>query len=378
MKKELKKQKGITLVALVVTIIILLILAGISISALTQTGIFGKAKEAEQKSKESQEQENATLGIYEDILNEYDEKTLAYKVKNGIVKIGDYVKYTPETASTDVILQELNEYSGSNANTSTTLTQEIDNENGLNWRVLDVKNGQVRLISDRPTTSTIALSGAKGYNNAVYLLDKTCDILYHNTKLANKVQNLKIEDIQDHLTYDYKQYTNTNVDTGKYGGTKEYADNRNYPYLYAKEKTGWVDETQGTEINLSEQTQPVSEGNMQAKEKIKVTQTYWGKSMTENDFEKDKYYELFINRENNFLIYWISSRFVRASAGSAGFGLRNINDGSVSGYDLYGSGGGETPRNCAFRPVITLNSNVQIDTENSGNGSTAVQGYAIK
>lgn len=40
-----KGNKGITLVALVITIIILLILAGISISTLTNTGIFGKAKE---------------------------------------------------------------------------------------------------------------------------------------------------------------------------------------------------------------------------------------------------------------------------------------------------------------------------------------------
>ena len=55
MKKELKKQNGITLVALIVTIIILLILAGISISALTQTGLFGRAKQAEQKSREAQE-----------------------------------------------------------------------------------------------------------------------------------------------------------------------------------------------------------------------------------------------------------------------------------------------------------------------------------
>ena len=34
------KEKGITLVALVITIIILLILAGISIQTLTQTGLF--------------------------------------------------------------------------------------------------------------------------------------------------------------------------------------------------------------------------------------------------------------------------------------------------------------------------------------------------
>ena len=71
MKKELKKQNGITLVALIVTIIILLILAGISISTLTQTGLFSRVKQAEQKSKEAQEQENATLGTYENEIDKY-------------------------------------------------------------------------------------------------------------------------------------------------------------------------------------------------------------------------------------------------------------------------------------------------------------------
>ena len=69
--RKTKGKKGITLVALVVTIVILLILAGISISALTQTGLFSRAKRAEQKSKEAQEQENATLGAYENEIDKY-------------------------------------------------------------------------------------------------------------------------------------------------------------------------------------------------------------------------------------------------------------------------------------------------------------------
>ena len=48
-----KKNNGITLVALVITIVILLILAGISISALSNTGIFQKAKDAKKKSEEA-------------------------------------------------------------------------------------------------------------------------------------------------------------------------------------------------------------------------------------------------------------------------------------------------------------------------------------
>ena len=61
MKKTFKNSKGITLLALVITIIILLILAGISISALTNTGIFGKAKDAKSKSELADAQEKITL-----------------------------------------------------------------------------------------------------------------------------------------------------------------------------------------------------------------------------------------------------------------------------------------------------------------------------
>ena len=68
-----KKNKGITLVALVITIIILLILAGISISALTNTGIFEKAKEAKGKSENAQKQEESLLTNYESELIKYAE-----------------------------------------------------------------------------------------------------------------------------------------------------------------------------------------------------------------------------------------------------------------------------------------------------------------
>ena len=50
----LKNKKGITLVALVVTIVVLLILAGVSINlVLGDNGIIAKAKDAETKSAEA-------------------------------------------------------------------------------------------------------------------------------------------------------------------------------------------------------------------------------------------------------------------------------------------------------------------------------------
>ena len=62
MDKIKKQQKGITLIALVVTIIILLILAGISIAMLTgNNGVLTQAKSAKEKTGEKGEQERVNL-----------------------------------------------------------------------------------------------------------------------------------------------------------------------------------------------------------------------------------------------------------------------------------------------------------------------------
>ena len=71
-----KSNKGIALVALVITIIVLLILAGISISALTNTGIFQKAKDAQKVSENVEKEQRETLGEYEKELNKYTAQDL--------------------------------------------------------------------------------------------------------------------------------------------------------------------------------------------------------------------------------------------------------------------------------------------------------------
>lgn len=66
-----KKEKGITLVALVVTIIILLILAGVSIYFATNSGLIGKAQQAVDESKNAGLNENNTLNEAEQMINNY-------------------------------------------------------------------------------------------------------------------------------------------------------------------------------------------------------------------------------------------------------------------------------------------------------------------
>ena len=89
MKKIIKREKGITLIALVITIIILLILAGISISALTNQGLFKNAKAAQNATEKAEAEQGQRLNEYEDEINKYleneDEHTKAFKEKVGKV-----------------------------------------------------------------------------------------------------------------------------------------------------------------------------------------------------------------------------------------------------------------------------------------------------
>ena len=86
-----KQDKGITLVALVITIIILLILATISIQALTNTGLFAKAQEAKEKSQNAEENQAKTLNEYEDELNKYTSGTSTTPPAPHVKKVADNI-----------------------------------------------------------------------------------------------------------------------------------------------------------------------------------------------------------------------------------------------------------------------------------------------
>ena len=97
MKTKIKnfknKQGGITLVALVITIIILLILAAISIQSLTNTGLFQKANEAKDKTKNATENQAKTLNEYEDAMNEYLSNSTAVKEQFKGKTVEEAIKY---------------------------------------------------------------------------------------------------------------------------------------------------------------------------------------------------------------------------------------------------------------------------------------------
>ena len=67
-----KGNKGITLIALVITIIVLLILAGVTIAALSgDNGILKRATEAKEQTNQKNDEETEKIGGYESTIDQY-------------------------------------------------------------------------------------------------------------------------------------------------------------------------------------------------------------------------------------------------------------------------------------------------------------------
>ena len=129
------KEEGITLVALVITIIILLILATISIQSLTNTGLFKNAKKAKDETQNAAENQAKTLNEYEGELNKYISGTPttppAPQVKKVADNIGSVLSTTDNTELQDayenkiVVPAGFKIVSNSDTNNATTVDKGI-------------------------------------------------------------------------------------------------------------------------------------------------------------------------------------------------------------------------------------------------------------
>lgn len=236
LKEKESKERGITLIALVVTIVVLLILAGASISMLTgENGIINQAKESKEKTEIEEEKDYIKISIsaiqtnklskgdyskitseelQEEINKSTDKATVTgrgilnvtytsgrtYEIdvnKNikqlpaiaKYVKIGDFVNYTPQTTQTSYTFES--QYTGLN-------TQTLEQEN-LRWRVFNINEDTIELISEKATSGEVNLSDALGYNNGVYLLNDFCSKIYGNSSINANARSLKYEDVKNKM-----------------------------------------------------------------------------------------------------------------------------------------------------------------------------------
>ena len=377
MKSTLKKtEKGITLVALVVTIVVLLILAGVSINlVLGNNGIIAKAKEAETKSAEaSQNDLKGMNALAEEMNNALGEKP---KVDLSKYKIGDSVNYTYDPASSSYTLES--KYSGYSSN------QTIAQTTGLTWKVLNVdkENDTVDIISTNPTSSTVIFANILGYNNGPYLMNEICKAQYSNKTLGVNARSINLLDMEKHLTADGITARNAyqyDSSTAKYGTTKTYPSNTKYPSLYANQKGAGPniteaeaskkitqpDTTKGNDpyeeskpIVPKGTTEPTNDSTYGTGNPLTVTQTYYYRPINDTNYGTAS--SILANSTK----FWVAARYVITDSSGADFGLR-IAYTDTYGCLMFSSDGGTYGSNCALRPVVSLPSRLLTGEQTNG------------
>ena len=255
-----RNEKGITLIALIITVIVLLILAGTAVSIAINGGdIFDRANEAKTAWNSAVATEEQKINEVWNILNTMTEDTTngltiptglttGDTVTFGTIPSGTYEWNKEYYSDDDTVTKTL--YSGASATTAgaTISTNWSDSTTKLDmtissWKVLDVDtiNKVVRLVPSAPTASGVKLRGAQGYNNAVKLLDDACDALYGGIAGNSDgitARSIKIEDIEELIDKAGVTTASAIKENNNYGTRVASAftvANSKYPRIYEEE-----------------------------------------------------------------------------------------------------------------------------------------------
>ena len=216
----MRKNKGITLIALIITIIILLILVGVSINLAIKGDLFGSAEKAvsgtNDKVAQEQTRVDELMGELERVESQnavhnwqYTDSTRA-KIRCTCARCKAF-NDGDSTGRTLSIGQQIGETESKTASTSITSAKSGDesdqtltlNAEETKWVVFgyedkdkDGLNEVLLLTTEHPTTNTIYFGGAAGYNNAVEEINRMCKELY-----GTNARGMTIEDVNRVLGY---------------------------------------------------------------------------------------------------------------------------------------------------------------------------------
>ena len=281
-------------------------------------------------------------------------KVSKYDQRAGI-KVGDYVSYTPDTATGKTYDSEKLKKGGYTGTSQQALSKE-----DLNWRVLRKNDdGSIDLIGDA-TSNSVYFSGSLGYNNGVYLLNDICKELYSNSTHHITARSVNLEDMEKWLTDSGKTARASYSTAVKYGETKEYKGSNSYtPDIYGKTE----DESANYYSEPTTNTYTPASGTATADNTLNAKQTYYSISINPTNYGDGAK----VLSSANY--YWVAARFVSCYSSNAYFGLRYANS-SMYGYNLFHSNSNTYYSSNRLRPVVSLGSDVQI-TPSTGTNSAS-------
>lgn len=372
----MKNERAITIVSLVVTLIILLILAGVTINLiLGENGLIGKAQFSSNMYAEITINEMKMMEEFE--LDIVKENTLVNKFKNGTIKIGDYVNYTIPTEGSFNSPAIGNEFSNGFA-----LQTYNTNNNGneIKWRVLGLGDSEgnltqntedgkhILLISDNPVQKNINnnsenkfdkdpyfyMGKAEGYVNAENVLNEISKI-YANDKLAENARSININDInnildieidmQNNIIYNKNDSSMNNIDiTRRMGNTYNFSNMDYSAKSYASSKITAIENGEISEIINA--------------------YTYMLDSVDKNIANFNIIKEILFSQVsgNNSKPYWLASTAVNDIYNKARYTIGEVSNNMVNLSDSkFSSDGSWTVKAAGVRPIIILKSTITED-----------------
>ena len=397
---KFKKEKGITLIALVVTIVVLLILAGVSINALFgNTGIIQKAKDAQNKMDEAAQNDLDSLDELNGMLDslasgkvtapkgsllEMYRKAKADNCTNADgtctnekhLHIGDYVDYkNPTSGTARVTSAESGVYGQDSEGNATEITQTYTlstSKNNVKWRVLgeDSKTGELKLIAADPIerdaltvngitdiSPYLELQGAEGYLYGPDAMDKVSE-MYLNTEYAKTARSVTMDDVNE-ITGVTTAEKIKEVSLNPVLNSKQYGDTYSYPNQYTPEL--WLqigkkkDSTKTTTVRgtVNGYLYSINSKINESAPSVTVTNTRVADMMFKGV------------EEQTGKTYWLASRGVHTDSADSGiayfgpcrvFGLGGVTCSGI--FNLFGSSGYGDIDGFAVRPVVILKSDV--------------------
>ena len=336
----MKKNKGITLIALIITIVVMLILVAVSVNVLIKSNLIGTAERTVDKYKTASEEE-AKGGAIEINGKKYDSIEDYIKEKEGISNIHNWqyvnentreeIRCTCEqckafedgdsTGRTLKIGQQIGKTEYKTASTSISKeksgyssdqTINLNNEE-TNWVVFgyedkdkDGLNEVLLLTTEHPTKTMIALYGAEGYNNCIEEINRMCRELY-----GTNARGMTIEDVNNCLGYTPGNLTTKLKDLGDtWTAIKNYNLNSKSGVFYDPSNPEGIKDNGAT---LGE---------------YELNGYKYGTGDISSNISNTAKAMIFGNKYNNYC-FWLASHGVDVQGNSVGFGARRVNEGSA-------------------------------------------------
>ena len=372
----MSKNKGITLIALIITIIILLILVGVSINLAIKGNLFGSAEKAvsgtNDKVAQEQTRVDELMGELERVESQnavhnwqYTDSTRA-RIRCTCTRCKAF-NDGDSTGRTLSIGQQIGETESKTASTSITSVKsgrDSDQTLSLNgeetkWVVFgyedkdnDGLNEVLLLTTEHPTTNKIYFYGAAAYNNAVDEVNRMCKELY-----GTNARGMTIEDVNRALGYTpaggmYYLNDTDNTTGNLTTKLKDLGDmwtaikNNNDTYYSGK---------------YYDPSHPEGISDSGAALGEYVLDGYWyGTDDLSSNIADSAKAMIFGSSKTNYG-YWLASRGVVADSYCADFDPCSVARGDAgSDYHLFTSDGNASSHAFGLRPLVSLTSEIPV------------------